>query len=88
MEGITALVGNINRVIINPILAALFAAGLLVFVWGLIVYLYEINVKGEVNNQAKLHMFWGIIGMFLMTAAFAIIKIISNTIGVNLPAGY
>lgn len=88
MEGITALVGKINAVLVNPILALIFGAGLLVFVWGLVQYLYELNVKGESNSEAKMHMLWGIIGMFIMLAAFTIIKIISNTIGVQLPAGY
>ncbi len=88
MEPILALMGAINRVIINPLLALMFAAGLLVFVWGLITYLYKLNVEGDQDKEAKSHMFWGIVGMFIMVAAYAIIKLIASTIGTRLPPGY
>lgn len=88
MEAIQELAGKIAAVIINPILALLFGVGLVVFVWGLVQYLYNANVKGEVSGEAQMHMFWGIVGMFLMVAVFTIIRIIANTIHVQLPAGY
>ena len=88
LEPIQQLVGDIGRVIINPLLALIFGAGLLVFTWGLVQYLYALNVKGEQDQDAKKHMLWGIVGMFIMAAAFTIIKIIANTIGAPLPAGY
>ncbi len=87
-EPIQALVGKIAAVIINPILILLFGAGLVVFLWGVVQYLYDLNVKGEQNNEAKSHMFWGLVGMFIMAAALAIIKVVANTIGTQLPPGY
>jgi len=88
LEPIQQLAGDIGRVIINPLLALIFGAGLLVFTWGLVQYLYALNVKGEQDQDAKKHMLWGIVGMFIMAAAFTIIRIIANTIGAPLPAGY
>lgn len=88
MEAIQALVGRISAVIINPIIALLFGVGMVVFIYGLIEFLWSANIKGEPNNEGKKHMFWGIIGMFIMIAVFAIIRIIANTIQVQLPAGY
>jgi len=88
LEPIQQLAGDIGRVIINPLLMLIFGAGLLVFTWGLVQYLYALNVKGEQDPDAKKHMLWGIVGMFIMVAAFTIIRIIANTIGVRLPAGY
>ena len=87
LEPIQQLAGDIGRVIINPLLALIFGAGLLVFTWGLVQYLYALNVKGEQDQDAKKHMLWGIVGMFIMAAAFTIIRIIANTIGAPLPAG-
>jgi len=88
LEPIQQLVGDIGRVIINPLLALIFGAGLLVFTWGLVQYLYALNVKGEQDQDAKKHMLWGIVGMFIMAAAFTIIRIIANTINAPLPPGY
>ena len=88
LEPIQQLAGDIGRVIINPLLALIFGAGLLVFTWGLAQYLYALNVKGEQDQDAKKHMLWGIVGMFIMAAAFTIIRIIANTIKAPLPPGY
>ena len=88
LEPIQQLAGDIGRVIINPLLALIFGAGLLVFTWGLVQYLYALNVKGEQDQDAKKHMLWGIVGMFIMAAAFTIIRIIANTINAPLPYGY
>ena len=88
LEPIQQLVGDIGQVIINPLLALIFGAGLLVFTWGLVQYLYALNVKGEQDQDAKKHMLWGIVGMFIMAAAFTIIRIIANTINAPLPPGY
>ena len=85
LEPIQQLAGDIGRVIVNPLLALIFGAGLLVFTWGLVQYLYALNVKGEQDQDAKKHMLWGIVGMFIMAAAFTIIRIIANTINAPLP---
>ncbi len=68
------------RVIVNPILALVFGAALLVFIWGIIEYLYALNVKGETSEEGRKHMLWGIIGMFIMAVSYTIITIIANTI--------
>lgn len=68
------------RVIINPALALMFGAALLVFMWGIIEYLYALNVKGETSEEGRKHMLWGIIGMFIMVASYTIVTIIANTV--------
>lgn len=90
MQAAQELAGKLSDLVINPILILLFGAGALVFVWGLVEYLYALNVKGEQTKEGKQHMLWGIVGMFIMASALAIIKIISNTIGPSslLPSGY
>ncbi len=88
MDAVQALAGKLATVIINPILALMFGIGAVVFVWGLVQYLYSINVRGKADDQGKKHMIFGIIGMFIMVAVFSIIRIIANTINVQLPSGY
>jgi hypothetical protein len=85
---IVEFAGKLGTFVINPILFLIFGAGLVVFVWGLVQYLYAVNVSGEHADDGKRHMFWGMVGMFIMAAAVAIIRILANTIGAQLPFGY
>jgi hypothetical protein len=81
--GAQALAACFSQVIVNPILGLIFAAGLLVFVWGIVEYIWGLSTKGENKNEGKQHMLWGLVGMFIMVAAYAILKVIVNTIGAN-----
>ena len=80
-----ALVNNFTNVIVNPIIALLFSVGLLLFVWGIIEFLVGLNASGDSENKScgKRHMLWGIVGMFIMVSAWAIIKFIDSSIGSN-----
>lgn len=69
-------------VLINPALAVLFSAGLLVFVFGIVEFFFELDVRGNqsAKEKGKEHMLWGLVGMFVMASAFSIIALIQNTI--------
>ncbi len=80
---ISALAGNFITAIINPALALLFTAGLLVFVFGLVEFLIGMNsgaTGSTQKNTGKQHMLWGIIGVFIMSSAWAIITLIASMI--------
>ena len=79
----TQLVNNITVYILNPVIALMFAAGLLVFVWGLVEFLIGLNVgDGDHTKQedGKRHMLWGLVGMFIMFAASTILVFIANNV--------
>lgn len=80
-NGIDGFANCLTSVIINPILLLMFAGGLLVFVWGVVEFLAGQNGVGEGAANGKRHMFWGVVGMFIMVAAYAIIHIIYNSLG-------
>jgi hypothetical protein len=84
--GVEEFAAKLSEVIINPILALIFAAGFLVFVWGVVEFLAGMNGIGEGAQNGKRHMIWGLIGMFIMVAAYAILKIIANSLHVTLPS--
>jgi hypothetical protein len=75
-----ALVHNFNTFIINPVLAVLFAFAMLVFVWGIIEFLIAVNYSGDHGKQedGKRHMLWGLIGIFIMVSAYAILEFIAS----------
>lgn len=82
-SAITDLVDKVSDVILNPLIALIFAASFLIFLWGLVMYLYELNTGGHWYGNGRKHLFWGIAGMFIMVAAWAIVKLIDATLGSN-----
>ncbi|MBP7770339.1 MAG: hypothetical protein KA066_00270 [Candidatus Pacebacteria bacterium] len=81
------IVGKITVAIINPALALIFAVGLLVFVYGLAEFIWGLSQESDKRESGKKHMLWGLLGMFVMVSAVAIIKIISSIVGGTLPCG-
>lgn len=81
---VRAVVQRINEFIINPIIGFLFALAFIFFLWGVAQFFIQADSESA-REQGKRHMLWGILGMFVMFAAFAIIRIIANTIGVEAP---
>jgi len=77
------LAANLGRYLITPIILLVFAIALLLFVWGLVQFLIELNTGGKAN-KGKQHMLWGIIGMFIMTAAWGILNLIQSTVTTTL----
>jgi len=86
-SGVCSLISTFNRVIINPLLLLFFAAGLLVFFWGIVEFLWGLSQDTEHKEDGKRHMLWGIIGMFIIVSAYAIMQLIARTVGVNLQCG-
>lgn len=78
---LSALSGTLTRVIINPLIALLFTIGLLVFMWGVVEFLLSLNELTKTDKATgKRHMLYGILGMFIMVAAYAIVQLIGNTV--------
>ena len=67
--------------IINPLILLLFSAGLLVFIFGLVEFLAGLQGWGERKDDGKRHMLWGVVGMFIMASAWAILQLIARTVG-------
>ncbi|MBI2109484.1 MAG: hypothetical protein HYT93_04975 [Parcubacteria group bacterium] len=81
---VTDVVQKINQFVLNPIIGFLFALAFIFFLWGVAEFVFRADVESE-RTRGKQHMIWGLIGMFIMFAAFTIIRIIANTIGVDAP---
>jgi hypothetical protein len=79
---VSTLAANLVNVIINPLLALLFAFGVLVFIYGMVEFLVGLNFESrhELKENGKRHMIWGLLGMFVMASAYAIITLIAGTV--------
>ncbi len=80
---LTSLISTVSRVLLDPFIALVFAVAFIVFMWGVAQFLYHLNVGDGGNHDGKMHMFYGVIGMFIMTAAWTFLKIIDSTVGSN-----
>ena len=80
-----SLIDIFNRTLVNPLLALLFAVGLIVFLWGLVEFLWNLSRGSHDADKGKQHMLWGLVGMFVMSSAFAIIRLLAGIVGTRLP---
>ncbi len=79
------IINKFVSVLINPIIYVLFAAGLFLFVYGVVEFLNELRKGGNSKmKEGKDHMLWGLLGLFIMVGVFGIIHLISNTFGLGL----
>ena len=78
---VAEVVGRINQFIINPIIGLLFAVALIVFLWGVVQFIFRAD-SDVAREEGRRHMLWGVFGMFIMFAVFAIMRIIVNTFGI------
>jgi hypothetical protein len=81
------IVGKLTGAFINPALALIFSIGLLVFIYGLVEFIWGLSQETGKKEEGKQHMLYGLIGMFVMVSAIAIIKVISSIVGGSLPCG-
>lgn len=87
LAAVSPIILKINEVILNPLIVLLFAVALVTFLWG--VFQYVVMQDSEnAHEQGRNHMFWGLIGMFIMFSVFAIIRIVTGTFGITPPAGF
>ncbi|MEN9912982.1 MAG: hypothetical protein RLY66_390 [Candidatus Parcubacteria bacterium] len=63
--------------IIQPVVGLMFAIAIVVFTYGVFQVVWG---KDESREAGKKSMIGGIIGMFIMTSAWGIIYVISNTV--------
>jgi len=85
MSATCSLVSKFAEVFLNPILALVFAVGLLVFVFGLVEFLWGLSQEAGEKERGRQHMLWGIAGMFVMSSAYAIVLLISKIVGGTMP---
>ena len=64
--------------IVDPIIELMFALAIVVFAYGVLQLVWG---PEESRGKAKISMLSGIIGIFIMTAAWGIVYLVSNTVG-------
>ncbi len=80
MKAALAFIHKVNEIIINPLIVLIFAAAVLVFLWGVFQYIKGADSESE-RATGRNHILAGVFGMFIMVSVFGIINLILNTIG-------
>jgi hypothetical protein len=81
-ENVDQFIMNVNRLIINPLIALLFALALVYFLWGMFQFIAN-GANEEKKTEGKSHMLWGIIGLTIMMGVFALLNLILSTFNIT-----
>ena len=73
----TKLISNIKDYILNPIIGFMFAVAVVMFIYGIVEYIWSADNEDKVAVGKK-HMIYGIIGMFVMIGVYGILNILSG----------
>src|SRR3989338_10622280 len=77
MNEATKLINNIKEYILNPIIGFMFAVVVVMFIYGIVEYIWSADNEDKVAVGKK-HMIWGIVGMFVMIGVYGILNILSG----------
>ena len=77
-----SFVNTFNEVFVFPLIILLTAIALLVFVYGAFEYVVKSNNE-QARSQGSKHMLFGVIGLFVMLSAFAIMRLFAASFGVE-----
>lgn len=72
----------LNEHIVNPLILLVFSIALLVFIFGIVRFIAS-GGDEEVRTTAKRHILYGLLGMFIMFSAFAIVRLITGVFGID-----
>ena len=72
------LIGRFVTYIIDPAILVVFSFGFLIFMWGLVQFLVNVENSSK-REEGKQHMLWGIVGMLIMVSVYGIIALLDNT---------
>ena len=71
------LIFNIKEYILNPIIGFMFAVAVVMFIYGIVEYIWSADNEEKVEVGKK-HMIWGIVGMFVMIGVYGILNVLSG----------
>jgi uncharacterized membrane protein YidH (DUF202 family) len=75
-------IGNVNDMIINPLILFLFALAVAFFLYGVLEFIFN-QENEEKKTTGKSHMLWGVVGITIMLGVWALLNIIINTLDIK-----
>ncbi len=82
MQSALVLLHKIIEFIINPIIVLMFAAAVLVFLYGVFEYVKDSGSE-DARSTGQRHILSGVFGLFIMISVFGIVQLILRTVGAS-----
>jgi succinate dehydrogenase/fumarate reductase cytochrome b subunit len=79
---LNSFIGNVDILIINPLILFLFALAVVYFLYGVLEFLMN-QENDEKKTSGKSHMLWGVVGITIMLGVWTILGIVLNTLGIS-----
>ena len=76
------LVNFATCIIASSIIPLIFALAIAVFIWGVVQYLLGANDETE-RQKGTQFMLWGIIALTVMVSIWGLVRILTNTFGID-----
>jgi hypothetical protein len=86
MSVIGDILQRLQYEVLWPAMTVIFSAGFLLFIWGLVKFLWHVEEGGSAD-EGKQHMIWGIVGMLIMVSFWGIIGLLDSTFGLGVLNG-
>src|SRR3989339_583614 len=77
-SGVDGFITQVSNLILNPLLKFLFVLAFVLFFYGIVQYVMNPENQDKIK-QGKSHMLWGLVGLVIMFAVWAILQIIIDT---------
>jgi hypothetical protein len=78
----SSFVNKLNEFILFPFIALLLGVAFLIFLYGCAEYIFKSGNESARADGVK-HITWGIIGLVVMTTAWAILSLATGTFGLG-----
>lgn len=78
---LNGFITNVDTMIINPLIAFLFALAVVYFLYGVFEFLAN-QENEEKKTTGKSHMIWGIVGITIMMGVFTILNMVLSTLNI------
>jgi succinate dehydrogenase/fumarate reductase cytochrome b subunit len=79
---LNSFIGNVDTMIINPLIMFLFALAVVYFLYGVLEFLMN-SENEEKKTTGKSHMLWGVIGITIMLGVWTILGVVLDTFGIK-----
>lgn len=76
------LVGCAISVVVKPLVVLLLALAVLVFLWGIVTYIKNLDNE-EKRSTGRMMMIYGIIALFVMVSVWGLVNILVGTFGLD-----
>ncbi len=84
MTQLNTFIGNLVEFIINPLIYLLFALALFFLGNGVAMFIFKAD-DPEARSKGKMHLLWGVLGIFVMVSVYSILNVVAATFSVDIP---